>query len=270
METRHDLTHSPFEQGLGELSRFFVGDRTLADTLRRVAELTVAAVPSAGLLGLTMMVEGRPRTAVFTDETAPHIDQAQYDTGDGPCLEAFKTGTVVRIGSTLVDGPFAAFRRAAADHGVRSTLSMPLKAAETSIGALNLYSLTEHAFDEDEQAMAGLFADQAAVVLANADAYWAAHELNQRLRDAMESRGVIEQAKGMLMSAQGCNEDEAFQLLMRASQRENRKLRDIAREIVEANVNRRRRERSLSDPPPVDHPPEAGKVNDEGSGGASA
>jgi GAF domain-containing protein len=242
----------------------------VADTLQRVAELTADAVPSAGLVGLTMMVEGRPRTAVFTDETAPHIDQAQYDTGDGPCLEAFRTGTVVRIASTLAEGPFAAFRRAAADHGVRSTLSMPMKVAETSIGAMNLYSPTEDAFDEDEQAMAGLFADQAAVVLANADAYWSAHELSERLSAAMESRGVIEQAKGMFMSAQGCSEDEAFQLLVRASQRENRKLRDIATEIVEANVKRRRSERSSSDRPLGDQVPQAGEADNQNSGGASA
>jgi GAF domain-containing protein len=238
------LTESALEQGLAELTRFFVGDRSVADTLRRVAELTVDAVPSAALVGLTMMVEGRPRTAVFTDLAAPHIDQAQYETGDGPCLEAFKTGTVKRIGSTLAEGPWAEFRRVAAGHGVRSTLSMPMKVAEGPIGAMNLYSRTEHAFDEDEQAMAARFADQAAIVLANADAYWTAQELGQNLREAMKFRGVIEQAKGMLMMAQGCDEEEAFQLLVRASQRENRKLRDMAQDIVQGNVERRRRERA--------------------------
>jgi hypothetical protein len=71
------LTEPALEQGLAALSRFFVGDGSLADTLQRVAELTVAAVPSAEMAGLTMMMEGRPRTGVFTDQAAPHIDEAQ-------------------------------------------------------------------------------------------------------------------------------------------------------------------------------------------------
>lgn len=250
-----------------ELTRLLVVDQSLADTLRRVAELAVAAVPSADLVGLTMMTEGHARTAVFTDETAPQIDRAQYETGEGPCLEAFRSGRVVRIGSTLAEGPWPEFRRAAAEHGVRSTLSVPMMVARASVGAMNLYSRTEHAFDEDEQAMAARFADQAAVVLANADAYWSAYETSEHLREAMESRGVIEQAKGMLMSAQGCSEDEAFQLLVRASQRENRKLRNIAKEIVEANINRRRTERALSEQMLSDQPI-PGAVDREGPGGA--
>jgi AmiR/NasT family two-component response regulator len=72
----------------------------------------------------------------------------------------------------------------------------------------------------------------ASIVLANASAYWAALELSEQLNDAMRSRAVIEQAKGVIMATAGCNADAAFDLLREQSQSENRKLRDIAQDIV--------------------------------------
>ena len=78
-------------------------------------------------------------------------------------------------------------------------------------------------------------------MLANARAYWDAHELSSGLGEAMKRRAVIEQAKGMLMAAQGCDEDAAFELLVQASQRENLKLRDVAQRIVDNAIARRPR-----------------------------
>jgi len=234
------LSDSPLTESLGALSNFFVGDGTFEDTLHRVCDLTVRAIPGADLAGITMIVEGRQNTAVFTDELAPEIDEAQYDTGEGPCVEAFQTGEIRQISSTLEPGQWPAFRRSAARHGINSTLSLPLTVNKTGIGAMNLYSRHERAFGDTDCSVGMLFASQAAIVLANAQAYWDSRALSIRLADAMEFRSVIEQAKGMLMAAQGCDEEEAFNLLVRASQRENIKLRDIARRIVDDAVNRRR------------------------------
>jgi GAF domain-containing protein len=233
------VADSALTSSLAALSRFFVGDGTLQQTLTRVADLTVEAVPPVHLAGITMMVEGRQRTAIFTDEAAPEIDQAQYDTGDGPCLEAFQDQRITRIDSTVEDGPWPEFRRAAADHGIGSTLSLPLVVDKTAVGALNLYARRQRAFHDDDIDTASLFASQAAIVLANAHAYWDARELSSGLSEAMKHRAVIEQAKGMLMAAQRCDEDDAFELLVRASQRENVKLRDIAQRIVDDTIARR-------------------------------
>ena len=234
------MSDSPLSQSLAELARFFVGDRTLEETLHRVSQLTVDAIPAASLVGITMMVEGRERTAVFTDETAPEIDQAQYDSGEGPCLDAFRDQQIYAIDDTLAGGPWPAFRAAAAAKRVRSTLSLPLVVDKASVGAMNLYSPQAQGFGPGDREVGSAFAAQAAIVLANAQAYWDAYSLSERLGEAMESRATIEQAKGMLMSAQGCDEQEAFDLLVKASQRENVKLRDVARRIVEDAIRRRR------------------------------
>ena len=181
---------------------------------------------------MTMLVEGRPTTAVFTDEDAPEIDSAQYETGIGPCLDSFRNQEVLQIHDTVQDTRWTPFSRVALEHGIRSTLSLPLVANHKGLGALNFYSRRPHGFTDDDVAIGSRFAAQAAIVLANSQVYWDAVHLSQNLTSAMASRAVIEQAKGILMQVQHCTADEAFQLLVRASQRENRKLREIAEEIV--------------------------------------
>jgi GAF domain-containing protein len=184
-----------------------------------------------------MIIEGQRRTAVFTDPTAPEVDQAQYDSGEGPCLDAFGQRLTFRIDSTREDGPWPAFRASAAAHGIGSTLSLPMLRESDAVGAMNLYARQERAFGERDEQVGAMFASHAAIVLANANAYWDARDLSSRLGEAMKSRAVIEQAKGILMANQRCAENEAFELLVRASQRENVKLRDVARRIVIAASN---------------------------------
>src|SRR3954462_10926407 len=109
--TGANLSDSPLTESLAALSRFFVGDGTLEETLQRVTDLTVDAVDGADMAGITMIVEGRQRTAVFTDDLAPEIDQTQYDTGEGPCIAAFHTGEIHTIDDTRDDGRWPEFRR---------------------------------------------------------------------------------------------------------------------------------------------------------------
>jgi GAF domain-containing protein len=223
-----------FTEGLRAMSQFLVGDADLVDTLTRVAELSTEALPAADFAGMTLMTEKGPRTSVFTDPESPEIDQAQYDTGIGPCLDALRTGELYRIDSTEEDTRWAPFSNACLDHDILSTLSAPLAVAGNKpMGALNLYSRQRAGFDQDAEEHAAAFANQAAVVLSNAQAYWGALEVTRQLEAALESRPTIDQAKGILMAQSRITADEAFELLVRASQRENRKLRDIAAEIVD-------------------------------------
>jgi GAF domain-containing protein len=219
-------------ESVSALSRFFVGDGTVQETLDRVAGLACDAVPGADMAGITMLVEGRPTTAVFTDETAPEIDSAQYETGSGPCLDAFRHRMVFRLPDTREANPWPEFAKTAAAHGLHSVLSLPMVANHEGIGALNLYSREVDAFSDEDAHVGSRFADHAAIVLANSQAYWDARLLGEGLGEAMKSRATIEQAKGILMGAQRCTADEAFQILVRASQRENRKLRDVAAQLV--------------------------------------
>jgi GAF domain-containing protein len=221
-----------FEEAVASLTRYFVGSQSLGETLHEIAELTIRAVPAAEHVGITLLVEDKLQTSVFTYPEVPEIDRAQYRTGDGPCVDAYRTGTPYLIESTLEHGRWPEFRQSAARHGVLSTLSLPLITHAGSIGALNMYAETENAFSEDDKRVAELFATQSAFVLANAQAYWDARTLSENLEQAMLSRAVIEQAKGIIMTTMRCDEAAAFAILRAQSQTQNIKVRDIAEEIV--------------------------------------
>jgi GAF domain-containing protein len=219
-------------EGSLTLSRLVVTDQALDATLQHVADLATREVIGCDMAGITLLREGEPVTAVFTDPTAPQIDTAQYETGSGPCLDAFHEGRVFRIDDTSTDARWPEFAAAAGGAGVRSTLSLPLVVGETGLGALNLYSQDVDSFIDDDTAR--VFAAQASVVLANSQAYWAAQELAAQLEEALTSRATIEQAKGVLMATHRLGADEAFAWLRRESQNTNRKLRVVARDIVES------------------------------------
>jgi GAF domain-containing protein len=205
----------------------------LDDTLQRVADLACRNIGGADVAGVTMLRDGKPTTTVFTDPTSPQIDAAQYETGIGPCLDAFRHQQVFRIESTTEDEQWRSFSEAAAEHGIMSTMSLPLGVRGNGIGALNLYSKQPAAFSEDDEQLGMIFATQASVALANAQLYESAYRMTQQLQEALTSRAVIDQAKGMLMREHGVGAEEAFNMLRTRSQSENRKLRDLAQELVD-------------------------------------
>jgi transcriptional regulator with GAF, ATPase, and Fis domain len=232
------------------VSEFLVADAPLGATLRRISQLARDSIGEAEAVGITLLDEReRPTTAVFTDDVAPNVDQGQYEDGTGPCLDAFRERRVIRVDDTsAVADRWPSFSQKAIEHGISSTLSLPLLAGDDSFGALNFYASAGNVFTDADEADAMLFATQASVVLANARAYWAAFDLANGLQRAMESRAVIEQAKGKVMATSGCSADEAFQLLVRASQRENVKLREIARRMVEGKPQGKGRVRTPPSP----------------------
>lgn len=228
-------------ESLRELAHFSVVESSMTETLHRIAVLANETVPGSAMVGLTMAVHGRPGTPVFTDEAAPEIDSTQYETGRGPCIDSFRTGVVNTIASTLEDERWPEFCETCRAHGMSSTLSVPVQSRGTTFGALNFYSAQPANFDAGAIDLATAFAAQAAVVISNVGAYWSARQVGEQLTEALASRVVIEQAKGLLM-ATGITSDAAFDLLRNASQRQNRKLHDIAAEIVERAEKRAKSE----------------------------
>jgi GAF domain-containing protein len=225
--------NGPIDESLAKLSRHLVGDSTLADTLADVCHEALIGIPSTKYAGISMTIDGKLGTYVFSDPEVIEIDYAQYESGEGPCVDAFRTGTVVLVESTIDAGPYPAFRNIAARHGVHSALAAPMTTGGDTIGALNLFAARERGFDEKAIADASAFAAQAAFVLANSKAYWDARNLSEHLTVAMASRAEIEQAKGIIMGATGIDPNQAFETLKQQSQHENIKLKDLASEIVQ-------------------------------------
>lgn len=222
-------------KALSALTRFQVAESTLGETLHRITEITLEAIPTAAVAGITMLdADGRPTTAVYTDPLSEKVDAAQYSDGVGPCLDAWRQRRIFSVPNMdAATAQYPAFAEASRNHGILSTLSLPMISAEDSVGALNLYAHRREAFDANDESVAEELALAASFVLANVSAYQSAAELSQNLKEAMASRAVIEQAKGILMGqSPELTADDAFDVLRQASQRENVKLRDIAQRIV--------------------------------------
>jgi GAF domain-containing protein len=232
----------PRSTALAAFARFQITEASVGETLHCIAEITLDAVSAASIAGMTMLGDdGQPVTAVYTDKDSPEIDEAQYRDGTGPCLDAWRERRVLRV-DNVADWAqkYPAFAGACQEHGVLSTLSMPLVTGDEAIGALNLYAPVVEGFNGDDESLASDLAGAAAAVLANVSAYWTAFDLNQNLNEAMKSRAVIEQAKGVLMAQRRVDAEQAFEILREASQRYNRKLRDIALGIVESTQQKPR------------------------------
>ena len=118
-----------------------------------------------------------------------------------------------------------------------SSLSVPVKLPEPVGAAINLYSRQDAGFDPQVVELAQTLAGYAGVALANMHLYEAQAKVAEHLRIALESRAVIEQAKGVLMAERRVTADDAFQLLVGLSQDTNRKLRDVASALVERTAS---------------------------------
>jgi GAF domain-containing protein len=217
---------------LRSLAEILLGEQDVNDLLGNVTSLAAAAVPGCDAASITLMKGGRPTTPVCSAEVAREVDQSQYDTHGGPCLAAMVGAEVVRVDSFADDDRWPEMSARAVSNGVASSLSLPLSTGSEVVGALNLYSRQPANFGGAEE-QAAVFAAQAAVTVSNAQALERTQDLARHLAVALENRDVIGQAKGIIMAADGVSSDEAFAVLRRASQRSNRKLHDVAREIVD-------------------------------------
>jgi GAF domain-containing protein len=227
-----DLPHAGLDAGRAALQQFLTGDTDLEAMRTRIMLLATETIPACDAASITMLRNGEATTPTYTSKTALHLDEVQYETGEGPCLASIRHRGVERV-SVGADARWPVFAAAAAEEGVRAVLALPLGNGEGVLGSLNLYSETAPAYDGAAEEVAGRFADQLGVAVARVTLYVEGYELAHQLAEAMQSRAVIEQAKGILMAAERCGPEAAFDILRRASQNHNRKLRAIATDIVE-------------------------------------
>jgi GAF domain-containing protein len=226
--TRSRRAQAALEQ-LGQLS---LRGNSLDALLMQVVELSKDVMPGEPEASILVMVRDRPTTAVSTGDLATRLDETQYAKGYGPCMHAATSGELTEIPDTRIEMRWADYSRRAAEEGNLSSLSVPLPIDDDMVGALNIYAREPHAFDEQSRAEAMRFGPYAGVALSNIHAYSSARELAENMQAALESRAVIDQAKGILMERHKLTAEQAFQLLAHASMRTNTKLRVISEHLV--------------------------------------
>src|SRR4051795_12764852 len=231
-----DQTSSPTSavQALERLGSLSLRTVSMAELLQTIADLAKTVMPGNPEASVSLLVKDRPTTVASTGQLATDLDESQYERGHGPCLHAARTGELTEIADTRTDSRWPDYLPRAAEHGNLSSLSVPLAidADEQVTGALNIYAREPHAFDEDSRSAATKFAPYASVAAGNLHAYQSAQSMAENLQTALETRAVIDQAKGILMERYKLTADQAFQVLVQASMKTNRKLRVVAADLV--------------------------------------
>jgi GAF domain-containing protein len=221
-------------QALERLGRLSLRELSMDSLLQTVADLAKTVMPGNPEASVSLLVDDHPTTVATTGQLATDLDETQYERGHGPCLHAARTGELIEIADTRTDSRWPDYTPRAAEHGNLSSLSVPLAIDGDGrvSGALNVYARQPHAFDEDSRTAATRFAPYAAVAAGNLHAYRRARDMADNLQTALETRGVIDQAKGILMDRHKLTADQAFQVLAQMSMKTNRKLRAVADDLV--------------------------------------
>ena len=211
------------------VARALQSEATVEATLQRIVEVARLIVPGCHHAGITVLRRGRPETPAATDDVSAAVDAVQYETGEGPCLSAIVEDDMFRTGDLARESRWPKFSGPAVERtGVRSVLAYRLFTDDDTFGALNLYSREKDAFDDDSVGVGSILTAHAALAFARARERAQISGLEQ----AVASNRAIGMAIGILMAIRRVGQDEAFDLLRTESQRTNRKLREIADDVV--------------------------------------
>jgi GAF domain-containing protein len=216
---------------LDELGRLLLAQHTPSEVLQRIVDLVAQAMPAGSEVSITLVRGDCPTTAAFTGQLADGLDEAQYERGYGPCLEAAVSGQFIEIADARSEDRWPEYVLTFLERGALSSLAAPVPAPHLS-GGLNVYARSAQAFSDDHRSALTAFAAYAGAALTNLDALLDARDLAQNLQKAMEFRSVIEQAKGILIERHKLTADQAFRLLAESSMHTNRKVRDVAEDLV--------------------------------------
>jgi len=213
------------------IARRFEAADDPAETQARITRAAVDTVPGCAHASISMVRRGgRVTTVAPTDDVPAMVDVIQYETRQGPCLEAIRDEEVVLIDDLVSDERWPAFAaRATAETPARSILAARLFVQDDVIGALNLFAEEPGAFDDYDAAVATILAGHAALAVSAARE----KEHAEQLDEALQSNRDIGVAMGVLMARGGLTREQAFAVLREASQRLNVKLRDVAADVAD-------------------------------------
>jgi GAF domain-containing protein len=222
-----ELPESSIEK-LAKVTKLVRTQRTLPAKLETVVALALETVPNCDAAGIALLIQGEPTSAAVSDRLALEIDLVQYDTGQGPCLSAMDESNVIRIDVLERDLRFTRFAPGALDLDINSVLSIPLLARGETVGALNLYSHQEHAFDAGAEEAAKPLAEHAGELIGTSPLYAYSLAMVEDLVESLETQALINQAGGVIMAGEQRTSDEALDQLRELALRSGESLGTVA------------------------------------------
>lgn len=219
-------------RALRDLDSVRYGTDDLGQAMERIVGTThdLFAVDGAAL----MLVDDDAtlRNAAVSDDRLARLEELQLRHDSGPCIEAFRSRTLVASDDLTAEGRWHDFATEAVDAGLRALLASPIPYASDAVGVVAVFSAEAHAWTPEGELALLAFTDLAALAIATA---LQSHERGERadqLQQALEHRNVIEQAKGVLMAQRGIGARPAFDQLRKEARRTRRKVADVAAEVV--------------------------------------
>ena len=212
------------------MARALLAQDDVQHTLQKIVDLAVETIDACDHAGISYLKGSKGTTPAASGDIPRQVDAIQYETGEGPCLDAIRDHEIFETGDLGNETRWPNFAvQAQRATGVTSMMSFRLFVGADTLGALNLYSKAADAFDEESRKVGLVFAAHAAMALSTA-----LHD--EQMDEALQSRDLIGQAKGILMARQGVTADQAFDMLRRGSQRLNIKLRELAQRVTEGEA----------------------------------
>ena len=223
----HDVHHA-----LVELGKLRFGEMSVQDAIREVVRTThtIFDVDGAGLM--LADTEHHLRSVAASDERFAHLEELQIRHNEGPCVEAFETKELVGVEDLIHDDRWPDFRAAAVERKVRAVLASPLPYNQDAVGVVAVLSEDSRPWSAEGELALLAFTDLAALLIASMMQGEQQSELAVQLQGALDSRRIIEQAKGVLMGRHGLPARAAYEQLRSQARSERRKLTDVCAEVV--------------------------------------
>jgi GAF domain-containing protein len=220
-----------------ELTDTMVADFDVIDFLQVLTDRSAQLldVSAAGLL--LADPRGELRVVAASSEAARLLELLQLQHGQGPCLDCFRSGRAVTATDLSTDRRWPRFADAAAEAGLGAVQALPMRLREQVIGALNLFRAAPGDFDPVNVRVGQALADVATIGLLHERNMRHRDTLNEQLQAALNSRVIIEQAKGKLAERLGLDMDQAFNVLRDHARARNLRLSDLARAFIDGTQN---------------------------------
>jgi len=227
------VTDQEFYDHLERLNAALEHDRGFVGRLEAIAALARRMIADCDAAGLAAIAKGRTWSIAASDEIVLEVDLVQYDTGEGPCLDALRTMQVIRLDIADASESYPHFAPGALDAGIRTVLSVPAIWNAEAVGTLNLYSKASNAFRGAEALTAAeQFASYAAETIVTSPLYEMSRELVGDVIASLATAELVGQALGILCAQTGYDRGEAFAELAESARLRGESLRETAEWVL--------------------------------------
>ena len=225
-------------QSLVDLADHLVGDFDVVDLLSLLADRCVHALDVTAAGVMLAAPSGALEVIASSSEAMRTLELFQLQSDEGPCLDAYSTGKqVVNLDLAAAGSRWPRFAAHAAAEGFHSAHSFPMRLRQRTLGALNLLRVEPGSLEDADIAAAQALADIASIAIIQHQVIINAQTLNTQLSAALNSRIVIEQAKGKISQGTNTDMDQAFRQLRDHARNHNLRLADIASKIAEGTIS---------------------------------